>query len=400
MSAGIETVDLAGMGARGEAFAETPDGRFFVPFGLPGERVRVDRDGQRGRLDAIQTPSPDRIAPFCPHFTLCGGCQLQHWKIDPYRAWKRGLVVDALARAGIEADVDTLVDAHGAGRRRVTLRATPQGAGFTGWKSHDLERIETCPILSPDLMTAPEIAAAASRLMGANAEALITATATGIDLALTAKASNRPDFSALARRFDLARVNLNGETLILRRAPVVDIGAAALSLPVAPFLQPTLAGEAALAERVVTALAPAKRVADLFCGVGTFALRLAARAQVFGIDADKNAVAAFDAALQATPGLKRLGTETRDLFRDPLTAQELDRFDGLVFDPPRAGAEAQAWEIAKTKIKRVVAVSCDPTTFARDAACLIEGGYRLKSVTPVDQFRHTAHVECVGVFRK
>lgn len=396
----MQVLDITAMGTRGEAIAQTAAERVFVPYALPGERIEARIDGQRGEIDVIMTPSADRVAPFCRHFTRCGGCQLQHWRDLPYRAWKRDLLVMALARAGIEAPVGDLADAHGKGRRRVTLRATPQGAGFTAWKSHDLEIVETCPILVPELEQGPAIAAAMSRHLGGNAEVLITATATGLDVALTAGTRLKPDFAGLARKFDLARVALNGEVLILRRAPVIEIGAARLELPVAPFLQPTVLGEETLAGPVTAALAPARRVADLFSGVGTFALRLAEHSQVFAVDADARAVAACDKALQATPGLRRLGTETRDLFRDPLTAKELEKFDGLVFDPPRAGAEAQAREIAKTKIKRVVAVSCDPTSFAHDAAILIAGGYRLESVTPVDQFRYTAHLECVGVFRR
>ena len=393
-------IDIIGMGQRGEGIAETPAGRIFVPFSLPGERLAVSSDGQRGEIDAVLSASPDRIDPFCPHFTRCGGCQLQHWSDAPYRDWKRSLLVAALERAGIGASVNEMIDAHGAGRRRVTLRATPQGAGFTAWKSHDLEVIEACPILAPELAGAPEIAMAASRVMGANAEALLTASATGIDLSLVARIKTKPDFAALARKYDLARVALNGEVLILRRRPVAEIGKARLELPVAPFLQPTLAGEQALSALVTEALAPAKKVVDLFSGAGTFALRLAETAQVYAVDSDRLAVAACDQALQATPGLRRIGSEQRDLFRDPMTAKELARFDGLVFDPPRAGAEAQAHEIAKTRIKRVVAVSCDPASFARDAAILIEAGYRLEKLTPVDQFRYTAHLECVGVFRR
>lgn len=393
-------LDIIGMGQRGEGIADAPAGRLFVPFSLPGERLAVSIDGQRGEINAVLSPSPDRIASFCPHFSRCGGCQLQHWHDAPYRAWKRALLVAALERAGIDACVEEVIDAHGAGRRRVMLRATPQGAGFTAWKSHDLEVIEACPILVPELSLAPEIAMASSRLMGANAEALLTASATGIDLSLVCPIKTKPDFAALARKYDLARVALNGEVLILRRRPVIEIGAARLDLPITPFLQPTLAGEQALSALVTEALVPAKRVIDLFSGVGTFALRLAETAQVYAVDADKRAVASCDQALQATPGLRRIGTEQRDLFRDPLSAKELERFDGLVFDPPRAGAEAQAKEIAKTRIKRVVAVSCDPTTFARDAGILIAGGYRLEKLTPVDQFRYTAHLECVGVFRR
>lgn len=396
----MQTLTISAMGARAEAVAEAAEGRVFVPYALPGETVRVSMDGQRADIEQIVTPSAERIDPFCPHFTRCGGCQLQHWADAPYRDWKRGLLVSALERAGTSAPVGELVDAHGAGRRRLTLRATPQGAGFTAWRSHDLELIESCPILAPELEAAPAIAVAASRQLGANAEALVTATATGIDLFLTCKSRIKPDFAAMARKFDLARVALNGEALILRRMPVLEIGAARLDLPPGPFLQPTLAGEEALANLVSQALEPAKRVADLFSGVGTFALRLARNAQVYAADSDKHAIAACDKALQATPGLKRIGTEVRDLFRDPFSAKELDRFDGLVFDPPRAGAEAQAHQIAKAKIKRVVGVSCDPQTFARDAAILIAGGYTLNSVTPVDQFRHTAHLECVGVFRR
>lgn len=396
----MQIVDITGMGGRGEAVAETAEGRVFVPYALPGEKLRLQIAGQRGEIEDILSASPDRITPFCGHFIRCGGCQLQHWAAEPYRAWKRSLLVEALARAGIDAPVGDVMDAHGEGRRRVTLRATPQGAGFTAWKSHDLEVVETCPILAPPLARAPEIARAASRTLGANAEALVTATGTGIDLSLTTQSRHKPDFAALAAGFDLTRVALNGEVLILRRPSVLEIGAARVELPVSPFLQPTTTGEETLAGLVTEALGPAKKVADLFCGVGTFALRLARTAQVFAVDSDRNAVAACDKALQATPGLRRMGTEVRDLFRDPLLARDLERFDGLVFDPPRAGAEAQVREIVRTRIKRVVAVSCDPTSFARDAALLIAGGYQLQSVTPVDQFRHTAHLECVGVFRR
>jgi 23S rRNA (uracil1939-C5)-methyltransferase len=195
-------------------------------------------------------------------------------------------------------------------------------------------------------------------------------------------------------------LSLEGETLLMARPPVLRVGIATVELPTQGFLQATEAAEDALAGLVAKALGGTRMIADLFCGIGPFALRLAEGARVYAADSDAAAVAALGKAVRNTRGLKAVEYVRRDLFREPLSAIELSRFDGLVFDPPRAGAEAQAHDIAKSKVPVVVAVSCDPRTFARDASILVAGGYRLEGVTPVDQFAFSTHVELVGVFRR
>lgn len=399
--AGIETVAISAMGPRGEGIAEHDGRRVFVAYALPGERVAIHADGQRGHLDRIIDPSPERVVAGCPHFGTCGGCQLQHWAGAPYRAWKRGLVAAALARAGVVAEVGALINAEGAGRRRARLHATAEAAGFAGLRSHEIVAIDRCPILEPALAEAPAIARAIARLTGP-ADIAFTASQTGLDVAVSGKAgrSKRSGFAEVARRFDLARISQEGEILVQRRAPVLTMGRAAVALPPGTFLQATGRAEEVLSDAVVRLVGKAKRVADLFCGIGPFALRLAESAQVFAADADGAAIQALDTALQATPGLRRLGAEKRDLYRDPLVAEEMSRFEAIVLDPPRAGAEAQCREIARSEVKRVVMVSCDPGTFARDARILCEAGFVAGEVTPVDQFRYSAHVEVVAGFRR
>ena len=188
--------------------------------------------------------------------------------------------------------------------------------------------------------------------------------------------------------------------LVEARAPTLRMGRATLAIPPGAFLQATAAGEEALAALVLAGVGGAKRIADLFCGVGTFALRLGEAAAVTAIDSERAAIAALVRAAAGASGLRQPKTEVRDLFKRPLAAAELAGFDAVVFDPPRAGAAAQAAELAKSAVPRIVAVSCDPGTFARDAATLVAGGYRVESVVPVDQFRYSAHVELVAVFTR
>ena len=237
--------------------------------------------------------------------------------------------------------------------------------------------------------------------MAGDGDVAITATDTGLDLAIKSERKPRPEaIAAFAQTHKLARLAFNGETRFMARPPAVKMGKALVELPVESFLQATQKAEETLAELVMSAVGKAKSVADLFCGVGPFALRLAETAKVFAADSDKPATAALAKAVRFTQGLKPVTVLARDLFRDPLAPVELQPYDAVVFDPPRAGAEGQARELARSKVKTVVAVSCEPRTFARDAAILLAGGYRLESVTPVDQFVWSAHVELVGVFRR
>jgi 23S rRNA (uracil1939-C5)-methyltransferase len=391
---------ISALGQYGEGVAEIGDKRVYVPFTLPGEEVDIAVEGERGTLLDVMVPSPHRIAPFCPHFGRCGGCQIQHLDAQTYGDFKHGLIETALSHAGIDIPVPPLIDARGVGRRRATLHARKEGVGFMAARSHTVHNLDLCPILVPALAKAPAIARAIHASIG-DCDIAFTATLTGIDTAITIdKKAKLERLTPLAQRFGLARLSLNGETIIQAQAPVLRMGKAPVEIPPGSFLQATEAAEAALAALVVEALKGAKSVADLFCGVGPFALRLAETAKVFAADSDKPAIAGLTKAHNNTRGLKAITAQRRDLFREPVVPFELTQFDGVVFDPPRAGAEAQARELARSKVKTVVAVSCEPKTFARDAAILIEGGYRLESVTPVDQFAWSTHVELVGVFRR
>lgn len=398
-------LEIAGMGRRGEGIAHGDSGTLFIPYALPGETVRAEVDGERARIVAIESASPDRIASFCKFFTRCGGCQFQHWREEPYRQWKRGLVVTALRNRGLEAPVAELIDAHGEGRRRVSLHVRRKDgqvlAGFMAARSHDLLDIDRCPILVPALQGATDIARAIGARLG-DCDVAITATDTGIDGAVKVdrELAGRALHGLAQAELGLARLTVNGDPVATRATPVVTMGRAKVALPPVSFLQATEAGEAALAELVIAAAGKAKKIADLFCGVGPFALRLAETAHVAGFDSDRLAIAALDRARRETSGLKPVTAMARDLFHAPLVASELKDFDAVILDPPRAGAEAQARQLAKSTAGTVIAVSCDPASFARDAEILVHGGYQLGTVTPVDQFKWSSHVEIAAVLRR
>ena len=400
-------LDITVLGRRAEGLARDESETFLVPYTLPGETIVAEIEGGRANIVRIENASPERVQAFCRYFGVCGGCQLQHWDEKPYAVWKRGLVETALRQRGIATPVAPLIDAHGAGRRRVSLHVRRKDgvttAGFMMARSYVLLDIERCPILVPALANATVIARGLGEKLG-DCDVGLTATDGGIDAAVKAerKIAEReaPKLAGLAAELDLARLTVNGDIVVTRRTPSVRMGRSNVVLPPASFLQATEAGEARLAECVTAAIGQAKSVADLFCGLGPFTLRLAQTARVSAFDNDKAAIAALAHAVRATSGLKPVETAVRDLFREPLVANELKPFDAIIFDPPRAGAEAQSRQIAKSKAKTVVAVSCDPQTLARDAEILAQGGYRVETVTPIDQFKWTSHVETVAVFRK
>jgi len=407
----VERIRIERLGAKADGVAEGADGPLFVPYALPGETVAIERDGSRGRLVAVEAPSPDRIEPFCPYFFACGGCPAQHVAPGPYAEWKRGLIVEPLRRAGLQAEVAPVVDAHGEGRRRLTFHARqkPSGVevGFMAARSHDLVPIAFCPIAAPALASAAQVAKAlAERLARAKKplDVQVTLTASGLDVDVRghgpAEGRVRQTLADAANELDLARLSVHGDTIVERRPPAVPMGRALVVPPPGGFLQATALGEEVLSGLVLDGVGRAKRVADLFAGCGPFSLRLAERAEVHAVEADRAALAALDKAARGVQGLRRVTTEARDLFRRPLLAPELDRFDAVVMDPPRAGAEAQANQLALSTVETVVSVSCDPGAFARDGAILARGGFALERVAPVDQFKYSAHVELVGLFRR
>lgn len=411
----IETLAIASIGHRGDGVVDTPGGQRFVSYALPGETVEVDAEPghpDRRHLLRVITASPERIQPFCPHFGVCGGCAIQHWSDLHYRAWKRSLVVDALSQDGIDAPVGDCLDAHGAGRRRATFHARAGShdilqVGFAAPRAHEIVPIDRCPILAPGLADAITTAWAIAETLKDIRKPLdiqVTATDAGLDVDVrgsgTINSKRTTQLAALAEKYRLSRLTRHGELVIQRTPPMIKIGRCMVTLPPGAFLQATAEGEAVLARLVEDAIPKAKAIADLFCGVGPFALRLAERARITAADSDTGAVSALAKAATMVSGLKQIDAQVRDLFRRPFTVKELAAFDAVVFDPPRQGAQSQAQELAASKVKTVVAVSCNAATFARDARILIDGGYRLTQVTPVDQFRHSAHVELVGKFER
>jgi 23S rRNA (uracil1939-C5)-methyltransferase len=410
-----EHLTIDHVGHRGDGVAFTGGHTVFVPYALSGETVEagpVTDHPDRRLLLRVESASPERIAPFCRYFGACGGCAIQHWQPEPYAAWKRRVVVDTLSHTGIECPVDDLIDAHGAGRRRITAHARRGGdgevrVGFAAASSHAIIAIDDCPILDPGLHGALDAARALAEVLKPTTKPLdiqVTATNGGLDVDVRGSGplptAMIATLSRVAEQHRLARLTRHGELVLMRNPPVIGIGAAQVTLPPGSFLQATAAGEEALAALVIKHCKGAKHIADLFCGVGPFALRLATRAGIVAFDSDSSAVTALQKAATSTPGLKPIKAETRDLFRRPLVPQELRDFDAVVFDPPRQGAQAQVERLAASKIPVVVAVSCNAATFARDARILIDGGYRIEGVTPVDQFRHTPHVELIARFAR
>jgi len=402
----------------GDGVAIKNNTNIFVPYTLPGEVADVlpapgQHPDRRVLADIIQ-PSPDRILPFCPHFGACGGCAIQHWQPEAYRGWKRQIVVDTLSQAGISCDVGDLIDAHGSGRRRATLHAR-QGQGETGVLRvgfaaagrHEIITIDHCPIFAPEMAGAVQTANAIAELLKPIQKPLdiqISATLNGLDIDVRGSGkldtATLGELSNLARTHRLARLTRHGELVLQNVPPEIHVGRARVALPAASFMQPTAAGEEALAQLTLERCKGAKNVVDLFCGFGPFTLRLAEKFRVSAFDSDEPAILALQGAVRQTQGLKPVKAERRDLFRRPLVPQELRDFDCAVFDPPRQGAEAQCRQLAASKLTKVVAISCNPATFARDARLLIEGGFKLETVVPVDQFRHTPHVEVVARFTR
>lgn len=405
------TLVIERLGRRGEGVARTKEGLVFVPFALPGESVVAEVEGERGRLIDVLASSGERVAPSCPHFGTCGGCAVQALAPSAYAAWKRGLVANALRNAGLDLEVAPLVDAHGEGRRRATFHARFEGGrarlGFMQARTHEVVAIDACPLLAPEMAAALPAARAIAQALAERGKLLdlvATATQGGLDLDVRGAgplvAREISALAAVAEAHDLARISSHGALVAFRGEPKIAVGETFVALPPGAFLQATQEGEVQIARFVEEAIRDAKRVADLFCGVGAFALRLAARRSVVAYDVDAPALAALQKAARTAPSLRAIDAHAHDLFRNPLSAVEVERFGAVVFDPPRAGAEAQARAFAASRVPVIVAVSCNPLTFARDAGVLLRGGYAVRSVTPIDQFRFSPHVEIVASFEK
>lgn len=330
-----------------------------------------------------------------------------------YEAWKRDIVVGALRQHGIGEDVvGPLVTIPIAGRRRAVFTAERHGGrfvlGFREAASHRLEPITACAVLVPEIVRLlPRLADLAARLLPDETSARFTvlATETGVDVVLVdpkvrLDAASRAALADVARACRIARVSIGREPVLTLTPPRLTFGGVAVTPPPGAFVQAVGAAETALTDHVVAGIGRAKSVADLFAGLGTFTLPAARKARVVAIDTEADALAALAVGVRGASGLKPVETRVRDLLREPLSPKELSGFDAVVFDPPRAGAKEQAERLARSAVKRVVAVSCNPVTLARDLETLIAGGYRLRGVTPVDQFVFTAHVEAVAILER
>ena len=398
------------LGHHGDGIASRGNGApIFVPRTLPGEVVTGEVAGERIAAPKIVTPSPDRVAPPCPHYRRCGGCHLQHASDAFVARWKRDVVREALSRAGIDAEIAGIETSAPNTRRRAALsgRRTKKGAqvGFHVRGSGEIVEIPDCRVLDPAILRALPVLEEVTRLAAARGGEVtlhVTATATGLDLSVEgAKAFDREVMLALAplgRAF--ARITWNGETALQQTPPAIRLGAAPVTPPPGAFLQATPEGEAALVAWVRRALDGAGHVVDLFAGCGTFAFPVAESAPVHAVEGERALTEALAAGARHATGLKAVTTETRDLFRNPLLPEELARFDAAIIDPPRAGAEAQVAQLAASGIGRIAFVSCNPGTFARDAASLVAAGFAMGPVTVVDQFRWSPHIELVAAFTR
>ena len=417
---------IEALGARGDGIASFDGERVIVPLAAPGDRVKArlsrDKEGRlTGRIRGVLTPGPTRVVPPCPHFGDhpqggCGGCALQHLSPEAYRDWKLTQLEAALARHGVPTDtIEPIAVSPPASRRRADLTASRKKdgviLGFNARGSHRVVDLAQCPVLRPSLAALFDpLRALLAPLMkpGDGAEARLAATDSGTDLlivtAIEMGLGARERIAAFAAQHDVARVarahpkHPGAETLIERRPVRMTMGGVPVPLPPGAFLQATAEGEAALRNFVCEAAAGSRRIADLYAGIGTFAFPLAkAGAKVHAVDTGKAEIAAIEAAARSAvlPGIT---AEARDLDKRPLDAGALGAFDTVVFDPPRAGATAQAVALADSRIARVVAVSCNPGTFARDARTLLAGGFHLARLRPVDQFLWSTHLELAALF--
>ncbi len=401
----MSQITIQRLGLHGDGIAEGP---IFAPLTLPGEEVSGETEGDRLRDMRIVTPSENRVKPPCRHFKACGGCQLQH-AADAFVAdWKVEVVKTALTAQGLQAAMKPILTSPAATRRRAVFsaRRTKKGAtvGFHARASDVITEIPDCQLLDPTLLPAMEIVGELARIGGSRKgeiSATVTLSSGGLDVAVRGgKPLDGPFLSQLAQeteRHKLARLTWEGEVVATRVPPYQQFGKAKVVPPAGAFLQATPQGESDLLATVQAAITQGDKGIDLFAGCGTFTLPMAERAQMHGVEGDRAMVKALDAGWRTAEGLKHVRTEARDLFRNPIIAEDL-RYDFAVIDPPRAGAEAQVAELAKSNVAEIALVSCNPVTFARDAATLVKGGYTLDWVQVVDQFRWSSHIEVAARF--
>ena len=400
------------VGHKGDGVAHLNNHPIYVPYALEGEVITVIGSGPRRDLDTIIEASENRIEPICKYFGTCGGCHLQHMSQPAYLEWKVGLVTEPLSRAGIDLEPDTILSYSDASRRKCVFNAqrTPAGMklGFNEKSSNEIVALDACPVLVPsineqldeihDLVNSVPTTKHPLRVS-------VLETKNGLDIAIEdAKPLSEAERQVLIKKtiaHKFSRLTVNLETLIKTAEPHIEIASTIIAPPPAAFVQALKHAEDDMSDIVSEFLKGCKQVADLYCGIGTFALKLAENSAVYAVEESGEALNSLDHAWRQTGGkLKQIKTEKRNLERRPVTFGELKKMDGLVFDPPRAGAELQCKQIAKSRVKKVAAVSCNPNTFATDLAILLAGGFEVKRIIPIDQFKYTPHVEVVALLER
>jgi len=420
-------VEVSSLGSGGDGVVNTSDGRIYVPYSAPGDHLRVrlpekHSDTMRAEIVERLQDSPSRKEPVCSHFLVCGGCAVQHITVSSYLIWKRSLVEDALSHRGIDAAVVAEVLTGGLRSRRRTrlhARLTARGAllGYLSAGSHRIVPVDECPVLEPSIVElfAPlQMLLTAFLSRGQEAEISITMCDTGLDVAIAMGKSlqlvQRQKLVAFAEGNNLARLSWQPlqrgkagelETIIRRMSPTISYAGIKVEIPSGAFVQATAEGESVLRDAILMSIDGSRRVLDLFAGCGAFALPVAASGlHVMAVDSVADQILALESAARRVALGEFVRTEVRDLNRRPFMEAELGRFNAVILDPPRAGALVQIKLLATAPVPTVVYVSCNPASFARDARILIDGGFELKSVKPVDQFVFSAHIELVAVFKR
>ncbi len=397
---------------KGDGEANTEHGITHIAGTLPHEIVDADIVGERGRLVKVITPSADRVAPPCPAFGSCGGCSLQHMRFDAYLSWKESQLKKTLQSRNIDLKINPIICVAKESRRRVTFAMERQGKnkifGFHHARSNKIVDIQHCLLLTPVLNANLSALKELGSLLCPKKDTLkihVLDTSNGLDVRMDGFEAY-PDFKTeqqlitLALNNAIARLHLGNELLIETIKPSLIFGKTEITIPPGGFCQATQESQDILSRLVCQHMEGAKYIVDLFSGSGTFSLPLLEKARLHAIEGDESSLIALKEAHSKNPNLKPLTLEKRDLFRRPLSAKELDKFDGLVLDPPRAGAREQVAEIARSKHKKIVYVSCSPASFARDASILLKAGFHLAELTPLDQFIFSHHLEFVGIFER
>lgn len=394
------------LGAKGDGVARVDGDQIFIPFALPGETWRQADDWQR--LSA----SSDRAVPICSHFGVCGGCVAQHMSADLYHDWKLESVRQAFAHQGLDAEPVLSETFPISSRRRCSLTAkkTRTGIilGYLAARSRSVVDLNACPILASEISSKLDILRELSEVLAAPNGILridVLAASNGLDVAISGDhvllgPELRVRLAQLVSDVGIIRLMAGGQEIAQLSAPIVNCSGVDVAVQPNAFLQAVEAAEAELTSLVLQYVGRAKMVGDLFCGIGTFAFALARKSKVLALDSDRASIETLMAARDRAQKLKPIDARVRDLFREPLSRKELEGLDCVVFDPPRAGAEGQARMFAKSRVPMIVAVSCNPATLARDVRHLVDGGFQLDALHAVDQFRFSAHIECVAALSR